>query len=419
MRELFSQHPHWSEVSKVIDLLHKNNFLAYIAGGAVRDALLGVTAHDFDVATNALPEDLEKLFPNALDIGKQFGIMMLPFENDDGSKGQIEVATFRSDGVYIDGRRPENIEFSTPEGDAERRDFTVNALFYDTDKDQVIDFVDGVVDIKKRIIRAVGNPHKRFTEDKLRLLRAVRFAAQLQFDIETKTRLAVKDLSSELKVVSKERITAELERLIGTRGLVTGFSDLLSTGLFKAIFSKIKFAQDENCWELFLKALGLLTGVGSLDLVLSTMVVLEQHTTKKPAVLNDIFESLILSRASRNRIEHLISAIAHFVEDREDALILLNAEDGPLISEFGFILTSLALFPKDLMAETLTRFLRLADSSGRLPQPFVTGQDLKNLSGVIAGPAFGKALRQTFKKQLRGELKDKKEALAYAQKLIT
>ncbi len=414
MREIFAKHPHWQQVISIVQKLNARGYVAFLAGGAVRDALLGRSMHDFDIVTDARPDDLGRLFPNALDIGKQFGIMMIPV--DGGEKpaqhgDKIEIATFRSDGDYLDGRHPQSVSFSNAEEDAKRRDFTVNAIFFDIQNDRVIDYVDGLKDLKNGVVRAVGEPKKRFAEDKLRLLRAVRFSAQLGFQIDADTLRAIHELADEISVVSRERITAELERLAQSRRVAAGFSTLIDTRLFHAIFTTFQFVESKLLRQKFLEALSLLSGVGSLEMILSLMVVLEQE---HGAVQLNLFEHLALSRASRERVSFLVRGVETIKSGGEDALLILNTEDGPLLSEFGFTLESIGLLPQRRMADTLDRFLNLADSSGKLPRPFLSGDDLKNL-GFKPGPKFGEILTELYRKQLRGEIQTREEALRAAK----
>ena len=157
-------------------------FTAYFAGGCVRDKLQGVPAKDYDIATNARPEQVQKIFPRNVAVGAHFGVIVVLH-----SGHQFEVASFRADGAYLDGRRPVDVTFTTPQGDAERRDFTVNGMFYDPRAGEVIDYVGGRVDLERKTLRAIGDPAARFREDRLRLLRAVRFAAGLGFEVEAQT----------------------------------------------------------------------------------------------------------------------------------------------------------------------------------------------------------------------------------------
>lgn len=162
--------------------LHEAGHIAWFAGGCVRDRLRGVEPHDFDIATNARPEEVQRLFPRNVAVGAQFGVIVV-LEGDLA----FEVATFRSDDAYVDGRRPSSIRFTTAREDAARRDFTINAMFYDPVAEEVVDYVDGRADLEKKIIRAVGDANQRFAEDKLRMMRAIRFATTLDFEIEART----------------------------------------------------------------------------------------------------------------------------------------------------------------------------------------------------------------------------------------
>ncbi len=196
----------------IVRKLQAAGHTAYFAGGCVRDMLREAEPHDYDVATSATPAEVEALFPGRADlVGKSFGVVIVRLDGV-----HVEVATFRVDGTYLDGRRPDSVQFSTPEEDAKRRDFTVNALFYDPVEDRVIDYVGGRADLEARILRAVGEPRQRFEEDRLRVLRAIRFVSALGFQIEPNTWAAVKESARAVTVVSPERIRDELSKwLVG------------------------------------------------------------------------------------------------------------------------------------------------------------------------------------------------------------
>lgn len=194
---------------RVIKELRGRDHIAYLAGGCVRDMLLGHQPKDFDVATDARPEQILSYFRKTASVGAAFGVVLV---RDYGAT--IEVATFRSDGVYSDARRPDHVEYSSPELDAQRRDFTINALFLDPEEDRVIDFVDGQRDVEARVLRAVGDPDKRLQEDHLRALRAARFAARYGLEIEAGTRDAIRRHAAELRGVSIERIGEEVRRML-------------------------------------------------------------------------------------------------------------------------------------------------------------------------------------------------------------
>lgn len=223
----------------VVEKLRESGFQAYWAGGCVRDQILGRTPKDYDVATNATPDEVRKVFGRrrTLAVGEAFGVIMVL-----GPKpaGQIEVATFRRDAQYSDGRHPDSVTFSSAEEDAKRRDFTINGLFYDPIDDRVIDYVDGRQDIQRRLLRAIGDPFARIAEDKLRMLRAVRMAATFDFALDESTLAAVQQKASEITVVSAERITAELRRMLENQNRCRAIDLLVESGLLTVILPELQ-----------------------------------------------------------------------------------------------------------------------------------------------------------------------------------
>ena len=233
-------HPDYPHLVSVSNTLIQSGFKAYIAGGAVRDLILGREPKDFDFATNATPEQIEALFEKTIPVGKKFGIIVVVV----GSLS-IEVATFRRDGEYVDGRRPESIEIASPEEDARRRDFTVNALFYDFQTDQVIDYVGGLKDIEQKLLRTVGDPQKRFSEDYLRILRLIRFSAELGFEIEPQSLEVSKALIPEVEKVSAERIRVEIVKALASPDSGRAYDLLNDSGLFDLLFVGIDWKSNE------------------------------------------------------------------------------------------------------------------------------------------------------------------------------
>lgn len=219
---------------RVASRLHEAGFIAWFAGGCVRDRLRGVEPNDFDIATNAHPQDVQRLFPRNVAVGAHFGVIVVL----DGSHA-FEVATFRSDEAYLDGRRPTGVRFTTPQEDAERRDFTINAMFYDPVKEEVVDYVNGRQDLEKKVLRAVGDANERFAEDKLRMLRAIRFATTLDFALEANTWQAIKKSATEVQVVSAERIRDELLKIFRSPSRVQGLDMLDASGLLAIILPEI------------------------------------------------------------------------------------------------------------------------------------------------------------------------------------
>ncbi|MCL4129234.1 UNVERIFIED_CONTAM: hypothetical protein GTU68_041434, partial [Idotea baltica] len=210
----------------IVRQLQESGYEALFAGGCVRDQLLDKTPGDYDIATNATPDQVIKLFPHANTIGAHFGVVLI-------KKGgfHFEIATFRTDGNYSDGRRPDSVSFSTAEEDASRRDFTVNGLFFDPVSGKLIDYVNGQADLGAGVIRAIGTPEDRFSEDYLRMLRAVRFATTLGFEIEPATMRSIESLAHQSSQIAPERIKEELNKIWLSPNRQLGFDLLVETGL--------------------------------------------------------------------------------------------------------------------------------------------------------------------------------------------
>jgi poly(A) polymerase len=218
----------------VVRKLRAAGYIAYWAGGCVRDQLLGRVAKDYDVATDAQPDQIREVFGRrrTLAIGAAFGVISVIGPRD---AGQVEVTTFRRDAAYSDGRHPDSVSFSGPEEDARRRDFTINGLFYDPLVDEVIDYVAGREDLARRVVRAIGEPHERFAEDKLRMLRAARFTATFGFQLDPATSAAIKEMAAQINVVSAERIALEMRQMLVHPSRTAALVLLLETGLLEAV----------------------------------------------------------------------------------------------------------------------------------------------------------------------------------------
>jgi len=219
---------------EIVKKLQNSGFEAYFAGGAVRDELLGLSAHDIDIATSAKPEEIKKLFPDSYDRGKIFGVVAVKLD-----KSEFEVATFRNDIGIADHRRPKKIEFTNPKEDAQRRDFTINGLFYDPVKGEIIDFVEGIKDLKRKTIRFIGNPEERIEEDYLRLLRAVRFAARLGFAIESLSKEAIKKNAQKISEISVERIRDEVSLILQGKNRDWAIIELDTLGMLNELLPEM------------------------------------------------------------------------------------------------------------------------------------------------------------------------------------
>lgn len=420
----FSSHPHWSAVESVCRALREDGKLAYLAGGCVRDALMGRAPNDFDVATDARPERVEQLFPNSLPVGKAFGVVIVPFPGF-----QVEIATFRKDGEYVDGRRPESVDFCTPEDDAKRRDFTVNALFYDFAQDRVLDFVGGEADVRAKLIRAVGRPEARFQEDKLRLLRAVRFAAQLGFAIEPDTWAAVRRLAAQANAVSAERVREELSKWLKAppAGRAEGLRLLRDSGLLEATLPEVAAAlamspealpramralealeKDEGQEALWAAVLFPATGAGGSGAARAAQQILLRL---KPS-----------SRFAEDVAWTLAAQETLWLPDDlrvADAAIALADPRAPAAERLQLALAKAA--GEEERAERAVRKrmairLRFLEK-GALPAAFLNGADLKAL-GEPPGPRMGELLKEAFRLQIEHRLNTREEALEWADEQI-
>ncbi|HYY30272.1 MAG TPA: CCA tRNA nucleotidyltransferase [Chthoniobacterales bacterium] len=224
----------FTAAESIVRTLREHGYVAYFAGGCVRDALMNIAPKDIDIATSAKPDAVQKLFRRTIPVGVQFGVVRV-LEGD----AEVEVATFRSDGVYLDGRHPSTVMYATADQDALRRDFTVNGMFYDPLDECIIDFVNGRDDLARKLIRAIGRPSERFEEDRLRMLRAIRFASTLQFDIEPATWSAIRVRAHEVLSVSPERIRDELIKILKDRNRLRGFDLLDQSGLLAVILPEV------------------------------------------------------------------------------------------------------------------------------------------------------------------------------------
>lgn len=430
----FENHKQWTAVKDVCRVLRGAGFKALLAGGSVRDLLMSREPHDFDIATDATPDQVEGLFPRAIAVGKAFGVMILPYDGF-----QLEVATFREDLDYKDGRRPEGVRFSSPEVDAKRRDFTVNALFLDPESGEVSDFVEGQADIGKRLIRTVGQPEKRFSEDKLRLLRAVRLAAQLDFTIDPRTWRAIQELANEIEVVSRERVRDELLKLLNVAGRVKGLDLLLDSGLLKSLFSSL-WTQLEgplaspNAKSLWLRCFSFREALADDEMRRAHRLALffwpvwqasfAKDPVSAPRVLRD--ENLKELRLENKVIESILFIFRNFPEFSEPhshrrghLAKLLQSPYAPAAESFVQALE----FAHDQNANEPVRVssrqtyldeLRshALNPDGTPVSPWVTGTDAKAM-GLEPGPGLGQILNEALLLQMEGAFANREAALKW------
>ncbi|QDK45714.1 CCA tRNA nucleotidyltransferase [Bdellovibrio sp. ZAP7] len=391
VRTILQSHPHWPAVEAIYHKLAQEGYKAFLAGGCVRDALLGLKANDLDIATDATPDKIEELFEKTISVGKSFGVMRVVLGGAD-----IEVATFRNDGSYKDGRRPDHVEFSTPEEDAQRRDFTVNALFYDMQNHQVLDFVHGQEDLKKQVLRTVGEAKKRFQEDHLRLLRGARFAAQLDFAVESGTLTAMTEMAAAVKTVSGERLRDEMGKLLKSKNVPLGLRVMQDTGLQSELFPwkapDVNWTPYPGCeiWQ-------------NLSLFL------------RPAGNSDLEKSIELLRLSTKERRGIEDAWELW-QKPEDFLALRLGLQLQQIQKPGKAWALEVLMKEGRYEEAILRLLNEARSFGEeLPKPFLTGEDLK---GKLQGPAIGQCLQEVYCLQLEKSLKDRNQALSWLESFL-
>ena len=415
---------------------------AYLAGGCVRDLLLGRPARDWDVATAATPDEVLALWPDALTVGKAFGVVVVR----DGTV-QVEVATFRAESGYANGRHPDAVTFTTAEADARRRDFTVNAMFLDPATGEVRDTVGGRDDLARRLIRAVGDPRDRFAEDHLRMLRAVRFTAELDFEIDPATADAIRDLAPRIESISGERVSAELGKILTThpRGRRRGMELADDLGLLAVLLPEIDAMHGTEQppeyhpeGDVFVHTLLCLAHLREPTVELALAALL--HDVGKPPtcrmrkgrltfyghaklgeeMAGEVCRRLRLSTFARRRVKWLVRrhmTLANWPELRTAKLKRLFAEPG---------LEELAeLWRADCLAsggtaegyEALMARYRVAREETVRPEPLITGRDLIAM-GLEPGPHFGPILDAVYDAQLEGKVTTRQEARARAREEV-
>jgi poly(A) polymerase len=425
----------------IVRRLRAEGHSAWLVGGCVRDLLLGRAPKDFDVATSARPEQLLRLFPRSGQVGAHFGVVLVR-DND----AQVEVATFRSDLEYADGRRPTAVHFETsPEQDVLRRDFTINALLLDPATHEVIDYTGGRADLTAGIIRAIGDPVRRFREDHLRLLRAVRFAARLNFTIDPNTFAAMKQLAPAIHGISAERVRDEISRILTEGGARRGFELLDSSGLLQEILPEVTalkgveqppaFHPEGDVWT---HTLLMLEGLRNppIDLALGVLL----HDIGKPATFRiadrirfdgHVEKGVEIAHALLNRLRYPGAVI-----EQAEALIAnhMKFKDVPNMRESRLkrflrmpkFEEHLELHRLDCLSshgslenyEFALRKLHEAPPEQLRPKPLITGRDLI-AAGFTPGPKFSTALNEAEDAQLEGRAITREEALAIAIAAIT
>lgn len=423
----------------IISRLREKGYQGYLAGGCVRDHLLGKPPQDYDIATDARPETVQEIFPRTLAVGTQFGVILVIIDGE-----PFEVATFRHDGPYLDGRRPSHVRFASLQEDILRRDFTINGMMYDPVADRVIDLVGGRDDLSRRVVRAIGDPQARFREDRLRMVRAVRFAAGLGFAIEEETLRAIAEQAAGITQISWERIGEEVTRILTEGGAKKGFELLDATGLLRAIFPEIEamkgveqtpdFHPEGDVFTHTLLMLGHLTPYPSESLAYGCLlhdiakpvcvkreagrVTFYGHSEKGAEIAVEILKRLKRSRAVWERAAYLVKSHLRHTQAPKMRLSTLKrflGEEG--IEELLELVRIDALSANgDLQYYDFCR-RKMAELKAEQihPEPLLRGRELIEM-GFTPGPLFQKILHQVEEAQLEGELRTKEQAMAWVMK---
>ena len=430
---------------RVVRRLQKAGYEAYWAGGCVRDRLLKRRPSDYDVATSARPAQIQKLFRHTIPVGKAFGVILVV----EGGV-PVETAAFRGEGAYKDGRRPSKVFFTSAKNDAQRRDFTINGLFYDPIARKLIDFVGGRIDLRKKIVRAIGDPVQRFREDHLRLLRAVRVATVLNFRIEAKTWRATRKLAPLIKKISAERIREELTKILCSDHAARGLDLLRRSGLLKILLPEIEamagvkhspdFHPEGDVWVHTRLVMSKLPGNRTPTLAWATLL----HDVGKPRtcvkkkvkgswrwrfpghaevgerLARRILDRLKWPRADTQAVCDIVANHMTFKDVQSMRLSTLKR----LLSRPTFV-EELELHRADCLGSHrmlgnyrfLKRMQKALTREQVRPKPLVNGHDLLEM-GLYEGPEVGRWLRQVEEMQLEGDLKTRGEALAWLRQQL-
>lgn len=415
--QILRQHPEYQQVMKVCNTLSLNGYTAWLAGGCVRDGLLGRLPKDFDVVTNANPDQIEALFTKTVAVGKQFGIIVV-IEGE----AQIEVATFRSDGHYVDGRHPATVTFAGPEEDAARRDFTINAMFLDPLTNQIYDFVGGEKDLQNRLIRTVGKAQKRFEEDHLRILRAVRFVADLGFNIESETLNEIKRVYKTVNSVSKERQRDELVKFLQSEHIELGLDVMLDVG-FIEFFLILTKTQASSIVTVFKKVfhninseLARLCLFFGLDGGVTEFSYEQAHTSNAAKRIEMFMTDFKFSNLEKQIAGSLMKALTILEAPSRKAKILRLACE-PWAMDLDVLVSSMssAGFKQP---QYFYDFESAYKGNYQLPLRFISGEDLKSI-GIKPSPQFGLLLEEVYDLQIEGAIKSKQEAMSWCLNLKT
>ncbi len=386
-------HPQFQTALRVIQTLQERGFATVFAGGCVRDSLLGEQPRDLDIATAASPDEVEKAFERTLAVGKAFGTIVVVEE-----QRNFEVTTFRKDGPYLDGRHPTHVEFSDMSEDAHRRDFTVNALFYDPAAATVYDFVGGVEDLKAEVLRTVGVAQERFKEDHLRMLRAARFVAQLGFALDPSALVAMRELRLFMDQVSVERVFSEVKRMLEGSHLVSGLRVMQQSHLSTVLWPELDRVDLERL-QAFTPLLSWENAFAAIEIT---------------AIHENYLERLQQWKAPRESIRRIeaqhigLKTLMNPKTTRAERALVLGTD---VFAEILVLANGFLPGNEAIIEGWIEEFLAVTGEGGKLPKPWLNGQDLMR-EGIPPGEGMGLLLKALYMEQLEGTVADKNEALA-------
>ena len=382
----------------IVEKLRAEGFEALLAGGCVRDMLLARQAKDYDVATIARPEVVSKLFRRTLEVGAKFGVIIVLLDDQ-----QVEVATFRTESGYIDGRHPSEVQFTTAREDASRRDFTINAMFYDPLEEKVIDYFDGREDLQRKVIKTVGDAQQRFKEDYLRMLRAVRFSAQLDFKIDQQTWQGICDNSEKISKISGERICMELNGILTCQAKSYAAKMLFDSGLSQAIFKNF---DDTSAIE----GISVLDQMpDNVDFIAGLAAFFAGFETK------DVIKKckiLSLSKKQNTKLEFLLSNRDQLLNENMPLLelkIFLASDHFHELYDFETAIQKTKGQDGLLSLIALKERIESLGDIDYSPAPLLNGRQLQEL-GAVEGPGLGKLAKQLYIAQLEEEIITKQQA---------
>jgi len=415
---------------EVVRTLTEAGFTALWAGGCVRDLLLGKPPDDYDVATNARPEQVQHVFGprRTRAIGASFGVVLVHGPRRSAG-GDVEVATFRTEGPYLDGRRPEHVAFATPEEDAHRRDFTINGMFFDPLADRVLDYVGGREDIERKIVRAIGDPQARFREDKLRMLRAVRITARFDFDLDPQTADAIRTMASELLVVSQERIAMELKKMLvhhrRARAVALAHDLRLLSIIFPELAPVIATSGQPapfDRWQITLRTLETFENPRfELALAATLREVAFERTPADAATVGELICRRL--RLSNDESADIAWLVCHR-DGLQDAVTwpiyrLKRLLAIPLVRELLTLERAHAAAAGASLADVdfCDNYLQTTPKEEIDPPQLITGDDLVRM-GLEPGAQFKQLLDTVRDAQLNGEIKTREEALTVVRRIL-